>query len=540
MRRTVSALLGVVLAGALVATPSVTTALAEPSSKGSSVQNAQKPLKQWRSYWVDSFNSGIYTPAQADALIADAQAVNANVLIVQVGRWQDCFCNRSSYPKTHVAVDPPPYDPLDTIIDKAHEAGLQVHAWVNVAPMWHLATAPPQADHVFNTHGPNATGPDRWLNKRYDGAEVQDNGTFTFMDPGNPAAAEYMVKGVTSIAKNYDVDGMNLDFIRYPDYSLSSAAGEWGYSDTALARFRALTGRTDTPVPSDPQWSQWRRDQVSNIVRRIYLGMAEAKPKARLSIDGIVYEHGPSATPGGWEGTRTYKEVMQDWRSWLDEGILDTVVAMNYKRELNPDHVNMYREWNEYLKDHQYGRQNVVGPAIYLNTIPNSVIQAREALKPSAAGNTLIGWSGYSYAAPTLAVTAGQAPAATERPALAAALTTTDPLGEKPVFADKAVVPRMDWKESPKTGAVVGSLKLHDGTPLDQVSITARNVVTGQKVTGRLTDGTGWFGFVDLRPGTWLIEAKLPKGVIGKHLDAVQIKKGKVAKASLSPLFKRH
>jgi hypothetical protein len=65
-------------------------------------------------------------------------------------------------------------------------------------------------------------------------------------------------------------------------------------------------------------------------------------------------------------------------------------------------------------------------------------------------------------------------------------------------------------------------------------------VVTGQKVTGRLTDGTGWFGFVDLRPGTWLIEAKLPKGVFGKHLDAVQVKKGKVAKASLSPLFKRN
>ena len=526
MRRLLSAVLGLLIIGALL-TPSTTAANAEP------------PAQQWRSYWVDSFGAGIYTPAQADALVADALAVNANVLIVQVGRWQDCFCNRSAYPKTHAPVDPPPYDPLEVIIDKAHAAGLQVHAWVNVAPMWHLATAPPQADHVFNTHGLGATGADRWVNKRYDGTEVVDNGTFTFMDPGNPAAAAYMINGVTSIAKNYKIDGMNLDFVRYPDYSLSSAAGEWGYTETALARFRALTGRTDTPVPSDPQWSQWRRDQVSNLVRRIYLGMAESKPQARLSIDGIVYEHGPGVTPGGWEGTRTYKEVMQDWRGWLDEGILDTVVAMNYKREANPDHQAMYREWNEYLADHQYGRQNVVGPAIYLNSIPDSVIQAREALKPTAAGNSVIGWSGYSYSAPTLAVTAGQASAATERPALAAALTTTDPKGEPPVFADRAVVPAMPWKAHPSTGAVVGVLKLTDGTPLDQVAIVARNPVTNERVTGRLSDGTGWFGFVDLRPGVWLIEAELPSGVIGKSLAAVRVTKGVVAKTSLAPLIKR-
>ncbi len=514
MRRLLSAVLGLLIIGALL-TPSTTAANAEP------------PAQQWRSYWVDSFGAGIYTPAQADALVADALAINANVLIVQVGRWQDCFCNRSAYPKTHAPVDPPPYDPLEVIIDKAHAAGLQVHAWVNVAPMWHLATAPPQADHVFNTHGLGATGADRWVNKRYDGTEVVDNGTFTFMDPGNPAAAAYMINGVTSIAKNYKIDGMNLDFIRYPDYSLSSARGRMGLhrdgagpvpgADRADGHAGAV-GSAVEPVAAGPGVESGAPDLS---------GHAESKPQARLSIDGIVYEHGPGVTPGGWEGTRTYKEVMQDWRGWLDEGILDTVVAMNYKREANPDHQAMYREWNEYLADHQYGRQNVVGPAIYLNSIPDSVIQAREALKPTAAGNSVIGWSGYSYSAPTLAVTAGQAPAATERPALAAALTTTDPKGEPPVFAERAVVPAMPWKARPSTGAVVGVLKLTNGTPLDQVAIVARNPVTNEQVTGRLSDGTGWFGFVDLRPGVWLIEAELPNGVIGKPVAAVHVRRGR-------------
>lgn len=488
------------------------------------------PVKeQWRSYWVDSFNAGIYNPAQVDRLVADALAVNANALVVQVGRWQDCFCNRSTYPKTHVAVDPPPYDPLDQVIEKAHAAGIQVHAWVNVAPMWHLPAAPANPDHVFNVHGPGATGADRWLNRRYDGAEIIN--TFSFMDPGNPAAVDYMVKGVTSVAREYDVDGVNLDFIRYPDYSLQSTYGEWGYTETALRRFRALTGRTDTPAPSDPQWSQWRRDQVTNVMRRIYLGVFAEKPTARVSIDGIVYEGGPQSK-GGWENTRTYREVMQDWRGWLDEGILDTNIAMNYKRENRADQYPMFREWNEYIADHQYGRQNVVGPATYLNTVPDSVTQAREALKPTAAGNAVIGWSGYSYAGPTLAAYLGQAPAASERAALTRALT--DPTG---VFTEKAAVPKMPWKERPATGNIVGSLELVDGTPLDQVQITARHLTSGRRVTGRLTDGTGWFGFVDLVPGVWLVEARLPRGVVGRHLDAVTVTKGTIATATLAPLI---
>jgi hypothetical protein len=125
-----------------------------------------------------------------------------------------------------------------------------------------------------------------------------------------------------------------------------------------------------------------------------------------------------------------------------------------------------------------------------------------------------------------------------ERAALVRALTTEDPSGATPVFADRAAVPKMPWKERPSTGNIVGTLRLADRTPLDQVAISARHLITGQRVTGRLTDGSGWFGFADLAPGVWLVEARLPRGVVGKHLDAVHVTRGGIATAKLAPLIR--
>src|SRR5690606_6471508 len=169
----VAAALAATLSGAIPATAEPTTADAGP-------------VEQWRSYWVDAFNPGIYTKEQVTKLIADAKKINANALIVQTARRYDCFCNRALYPRTDAAIAPAPYDPLDEVIRQAHAAGLEDHAWVNVSTLWNSATPPSSPDHVYNTHGFTAEGADRWLNKRVDGAEMVGNNTF--IDPANPAA----------------------------------------------------------------------------------------------------------------------------------------------------------------------------------------------------------------------------------------------------------------------------------------------------------------------------------------------------------------
>ena len=59
--------------------------------------------------------------------------------------------------------------------------------------------------------------------------------------------------------RDSDIDGIHLDYIRYP-------SNKWGYSDIALARYRAQTGATGKPKPDNPQWMQWRRDQVLSLI----------------------------------------------------------------------------------------------------------------------------------------------------------------------------------------------------------------------------------------------------------------------------------
>lgn len=477
--------------------------------------------EQMRAYWVDAFNGGIYDQAEVEKLVDDAEEAGANALIVQTVRRYDCFCNDAAYPRTDAAVAPEPFDPLEAIIEEAHEAGLEVHAWVNVNTLWNSATAPEDPSHVYNTNGLDAEGTDRWLNKRSDGVERVGNNTF--VDPAHPEVVEYIVDGIRSIQENYDVDGINLDYIRYPDYNITDDGefvNDWGYSDVSLARFHEATGRTDVPEPTDEEFSDWRRDQITNLVRKIYVSMYEEDASDRLSINAITYAYGPSHY-GSFEESRPYLNVLQDWRGWVDEGIVDTVTAMNYKREWMDDQAEMFDTWNQFIAEtqHESGRHMVSGPGLYLNDIDDSVQQAQEVDEYG------LGWSGYSYANVSLdaAASTSQAVKDAERDELAARLRDE-------VFTEDSDVPEMHWKARPTSGIVEGSVTV-DGRPADQLELDLIGRGGKQRVT---TDGSGWFAAVDLRPGRYMVKIADPSSVRGVRPQHVVVEAGEIGDVQLS------
>ncbi len=527
-RRTVMALLTLAL-----------VAVAMPAAAA-----AEAPREEFRAYWVDAFNEGLYNEAEIDELVAATKAANMNAIVAQVGRRGDCFCNRAMMPRTQAAIAPLPFDPLQSLIDKAHAEGIEVHAWIIATAIWQGSTPPRDPAHVYNTHGPSKSGYDNWVMTRYDGSRPGD----TYLDPGHPAAAEYIVRMYTSIVENYDVDGINFDRIRYPDGQLATwpKDNSWGYNPVALARFHAATGRSDRPLPNDAQWSQWRRDQITNIVRKVYLQSYAIDPDVRISADTITYGDGPDQL-GGWEASRPYRETLQDWRAWMEEGILDLNIPMNYKREFCvvgneapgcfgfPQRA-WYEHWNEYIKDHQYERQAAIGSALYLNSISDSVIQIRKALAPSAAGNRSYGWAGYSYANPDSLATTNQRPRDTSRAELTRALTQPseyDPI-TPPVFADDAVVPEMTWKTQPTEGHVMGTVTTAAGVPFDQVWLELRDAETDELIARRLTDGSGWFGFVGLAPGRYKLLVVNDR-VDGRRGAVVTVTAGEVTTVQIQP-----
>ena len=431
---------GVALASPTVspaATPTpVPTATAQPTAvptATASPRPTQAPLpEQLRAYWVDAFGDGIYTPAQIDELVAHAKAANVNAIIAQVVRRGDCFCNDALTPRTEERIAASPFDPLRTLIDKAHAQGIEVHAWVIVTGIWRGTTPPKDPRHVFNTNGPGAAGPAYWLMRRSDGADrLTAEGQEFFLDPGHPDAATYMVRMVTSIVEKYAVDGVNLDRIRYPDGNIGGAPS-WGYNPTALDRFRAETGRSDTPAATDAQWMQWRRDRITDLVRRIYTESTALRPGIRVSADTITYGEAPQSA-GGWTATRTYREVLQDWVTWMRAGILDMNIPMAYKRDADATQRRQYEEWVAFAKEQHHGRHVAIGTALYLNEIEGSVRQVRTAVSNGG------GWVGYSYRSPDTLATAGSRSGTASRELLLRALTAD-------LFARPARVPAMPWK----------------------------------------------------------------------------------------------
>jgi len=493
----------------------------------------QTQTAEFRAFWVDAFNPGFKTPQEVTKLIADAQRANANAIVAQVRRRGDAFYTSAIEPRTLDPNVPPGFDPLQDLIDKAHAAGIEVHAWMVTLPVVSGAKLP--AGHVWQQHGPSAPGNDNWAMLTY-GGEAPG-----FLDPGHPDAVDYTVSVYLDLLKRYDVDGVQLDYVRY-------GGPTWGYNPTAIARFNQQTGRSGKPAPTDPAWMQWRRDQVTNLVRKLYVESLAIKPRVKISAATIAWGDGPQ-NDAGWYQTQPYKEVLQDWRAWLEEGILDMAMPMTYQREYKRSQKLAYDRWIEYAKDHQYNRQIAIGPGNYLNYIEDTLAQVRRAEQPSAKGNHVAGTVLYSYASSNVYTNvelrsggSGDLPrqpwkyvpqsndlfyTALSVPSQYVDAATGKTYETQPVWATAAAVPDMPWKSRPTTGAIAGNLQRCDQT-CDGASLTLQSIDAFGVVRQLRADGKGWFGAIELSPGTYQLK------VDGSQIQqTVNVVVGEVTKINL-------
>ena len=333
---------------------------------------------EYRALWVDAFHEGIHSRAEIDRLVATAQRAHLNALFVQVRKAGDAYYSKSLEPRAWDIFAPASFDPLAYLLSRAHAASprLEVHAWANTFYVG-------RRSRVFYEHGAE------WGNRTFSG------GTGAYLDPGNGAAREYTLQVLLKLASSYDLDGLHLDFVRYPE------GGDWGYSPDAVAAFDAAAGRTGTPDPADEAWKQWRRDQVTALVRDLYRELGRRRPHVKLSAALIPWGAGP-ADEAGWRQTAAYDQVFQDWSAWLKEGILDLAVPMNYDTAWAPRPARWFEQWTEWEKDNQAQRRVVIGVGAYLNYPEDTLAQIRRALAPSARGNRAAGVAIYSYASTSL------------------------------------------------------------------------------------------------------------------------------------------
>jgi uncharacterized lipoprotein YddW (UPF0748 family) len=295
-----------------------------------------------RALWVVRTSLG--TQAAIDTMVTAARDGGFNTLLVQVRGRADSYDVNGLEPRPSVLSAQPDFDPLATTIARAHAAGLRVHAWVNVNLVAGATELPAARDHVVYRHPewlmvPRALADDlasvdarspEYLGRlsRYVRNRTSDLEGL-YLSPIVPQAADYTVDVVRDIVTRYGVDGVHLDYVRYP-------AEDFDYSRDALAAFRqnvvadlSATERQsyDRRLDTEPliytiafpeRWRTFRTARLTALVQKI--GTAVKATRHSVTISAAVMPDLADAS----------SRRFQDWAGWLDQNLIDVVCPMAY------------------------------------------------------------------------------------------------------------------------------------------------------------------------------------------------------------------
>lgn len=440
--------------------------------------------KEFRSFWVDAWGTGFLNQSEVDNLLGvvgdpnskgTIRNANCNAIFMQVRRNCDA-CYPSSMGEPYFTSGN--FNALQAVINAAHDTTggkkrIEVHCW--------MVTFRTSGGAVYAAHSDTPTGSltdldNYWPSRDDSGAVVSDKA----FDPGHPLAEDYTVKVAMDLVKNFDIDGIHYDYIRF-------TANNQGYNPTSIARYNARYGHTGQPAATDEQFKQWRRDQVSAVVRKVYAKIQSVKPWVKQSGSFVTWNPSPtSSTRAGFQATRPYYDVYSDWDSWLQEGIVDAAVPMTYYNYASLP--NDWANWINWEKDRHGNRHMYIGPGIYLNSLANSILELQQTRTASPAGNYAQGFSGYSYRTPYASGSWG---------GFSSSFTSQ----VTPTWDD---IPDMPWKSSPTKGHISGTVT-YTGTNAwaDGATVT----ITGPDNRSQLCDGTGFYAFIDLTPGSYVVKA---------------------------------
>jgi uncharacterized lipoprotein YddW (UPF0748 family) len=295
-----------------------------------------------RALWV--VRTTLSSPAAIDTMVTAADAAGFNTLLVQVRGRADAYYAGALEPRATALAAQPAFDPLAETIERAHLAGLKVHAWVNVNLIASATELPTARDHVVYRHPewlmvPRALAEDlvaidphspEYLGRiaRYVRGEPADLEGL-YLSPITAPAADYTVGIIRDIVQRYAVDGVHLDYARYPN-------DDFDYSRDALAAFRrsvlgdlstADQRKYDRRLPAEPliytqafpeRWRTFRTAQLTALMAQMREAVKGVRATALVSA---------AVMPDLEDASR---RRFQDWRAWLERDLIDVVCPMAY------------------------------------------------------------------------------------------------------------------------------------------------------------------------------------------------------------------
>jgi len=284
--------------------------------------------REGRALWI--VRTTLVERSSIDVAIEHAVEGGFETLFVQAVGRGDAFYPSSYLPPSELLHSSKFPDPLAYFVSQAHRNGLEVHVWINLLYVWSAARCPISPVHVVHKH------PD-WFVKRLgnicndgDGRDVYPRygDKDRFLSPALPEVRSYLAKVVGEIIERYSVEGIHLDYIRYPSRdsgfeSFSRKAFSTRYLIDPVDLFdRDGSNRTSMNSSSRTilrdEWYKWRAEQITELLKEIRGVQMMLSPGARLSV-AIIPDRVKARVSYG-----------QDWARWVNEGIVDLVVTMSY------------------------------------------------------------------------------------------------------------------------------------------------------------------------------------------------------------------
>ena len=215
------------------------------------------------------------------------------------------------------------WNPLACAITEAHKRGMEIHAWFwtfNVGNTFHNPIITQEPDYP----GPVLSTRDfAWALASQSGSFVPPKQHEFWIDPSGAEGRKFIKDLITEVVSNFDVDGIQLDYIRYP---FNGKGGEMGYDFMGRLNFERDThlslDRIDEKSDNGKTrkaWINWKANQVSSLVQDISRSMRAIKPQ--LKISAAVY-----AMPRD----QRMNLIQQDWELWVANGWVDTLNPMTY------------------------------------------------------------------------------------------------------------------------------------------------------------------------------------------------------------------
>ena len=267
----------------------------------------------WPHSYAQSERSAEKQKEELRAILDRLQKANINTILLQTRirattiypsqyePWDGCL---SGFPGKS-----PGYDALQFAIDECHKRGMEVHAWVVTIPVG-----------KWNSYGC------RQLRKRFPRLikRIDQDG---YMDPEATQTGCYLAEMCREIVQRYDVDGIHLDYIRYPE----------------IWKFRISKDQA--------------RGNITRIVEKIHQAVKKEKPWVKMSCSPIgKFDDLSRYWSHGWNA---YTKVAQDAQAWLKDGLMDELFPMMYFR--GDQFFPFAIDW----KEHSYGKIIAPGLGIY-------------------------------------------------------------------------------------------------------------------------------------------------------------------------------